>query len=92
MQTTLFIGKDVANFDGQITDKLLLEVGTKETVNSERMQIGIRNENGDIYRAIGVTGLGDFLDCVTKLQQIGLIDELEKESSGRHGYDAIFRK
>ncbi len=91
MQTFLIPGKKVADFDGKITAKLVLEVGTKESVNFERMQVGIRNENGDIYRAIGITGLDLLLDVVSRLVEIGLVDELEKESGSRDGYDAIFR-
>lgn len=91
MKTTVFANKDVAQFDSQITDQLPLISGTEKSVREERMQIGIRNENGDIYRAIGITGMGNFLEAINKLVEIGLIDELQFENGMRQGYDAIFR-
>lgn len=92
MQTAVFVGKQIAEFDSKITDKLMLEVGSEKAVRQEHMQIGIRNEGGDIYRAIGVTGLGEFLDSIGKLVEIGLFDELQHEDGPRNGYDAIFKQ
>lgn len=90
MKTTLFVGKDVARFDGKITEQLTLNAGPEKAVKDERMQIGIRNEDGNIYRAIGVTGMHEFLGAIDKLVDIGLVDELQEEDGPRHGYDAIF--
>lgn len=90
MTTTLFIDKQIAQFDGQITEQLTLSNGTEKEIKIERMQIGIRNDDGDIYRAIGVTDFGDFMNAINKLVDIGLIDELQHENRARHGYDAIF--
>lgn len=90
MISTLIVGKEVAQFDSQITGKLSLDAGTEKAIRMERMQIGVRNEKGDIYRAIGVTGMGDFLDTINHLVDVGLVDELQHVHSARHGYDAIF--
>lgn len=91
MKTALLISDDVPDFDAQILDKLPLKLGTEKGIKAERMQIGIRNQKGDIYRAIGITGLGQFLDAIEELAGIGLVDELEHKSGPSKGYDAIFR-
>lgn len=88
--TTLFVGKDVADFDAAILDGLEPEEGTEKAVKAERMTIAVRNENGDIYRAFGITGLGSFMQIIGKCQSLGLVDELQHQSGTRHGYDAIF--
>jgi hypothetical protein len=92
MKTTLIVGNDVPDFDRQITDQLRLEFDGMKAIKRERMLIGIRNHQGNLYRAIGVTGLDRFLDAVFKLKEIGLIDELEHEDEPREGCDAIFVK
>ncbi|MFZ6639222.1 hypothetical protein ACO0LL_05730 [Undibacterium sp. TC4M20W] len=92
MQTVVFAGHDIPDFDGQITANLVLEVVTEKAVRFERMQIGVRNEHGHIYRAIGVSGLDVFLEVTIELEKIGLTDEIEKYGPSRQGYDAIFKK
>lgn len=54
------------------------------------MRIGIRNDDGAIYRTVTTTGLGDFMGCVGALQALGLTDELADSTSMREGFDAIF--
>lgn len=88
--STLIDGKEVAEFDAEITDKFKMQPGSMKATRDERMQVGVRNSNGDIYRAIGVTGMNEFLGVVEHLVDIGLVDELKDEMSARHGYDAIF--
>ena len=90
MISSLIDGKDIAEFDDEITDKFNLLSGSIKSIRNERMQVAIRNGNGDIYRAIGVTGLDQFLSIIQHLTGIGLVDELKDESVSRHGYDAIF--
>lgn len=88
--STLLAGKEVAEFDNEITSKFDLEEASMNAVRDQRMQVGIRNSNGEIYRAIGVTGLGEFLSVVEYLADIGLVDELKDAAGSRGGYDAIF--
>jgi len=90
--TALLISNDVPDFDTQICEQIEAEQGTEKAIRGERMQIGIRNEHGHIYRAFGVTGLGSFMEIIGKLQRIGLADELQYENGPRHGYDAIFAR
>lgn len=88
--STLIDGKEAAEFDSEITDKFEMQLGSIQATRNERMQVAVRNSNGDIYRAIGVTGMNDFLAIVEHLAEIGLVDELENQNNSRHGYDAIF--
>ena len=88
--THLVEQKEIAEFDSEITSKFDMPVGSLENVRAERMQVGIRNSKGEIYRAIGITGLGEFLSLVQHLAGIGLVDELAAATKARGGYDAIF--
>jgi hypothetical protein len=86
----VFDGKEIAEYDEEITSRFRMRAGSAKAVQSERMQVGLRNSNGHIYRAIGVTGMTAFLEVVQHLADIGLVDELKHESDPRHGFDAIF--
>lgn len=88
--TYLLEGIEVPEFDSEIANKFGMQVGTMKAIRAQRMQVGIRNAKGEIYRAIGVTGLGEFLSIVQHLADIGLVDELKDETGTRNGYDAIF--
>lgn len=90
MVSTVLEGKEIAEYDEEITNKFRMRSGSAKAVQNERMQIALRNSDGEIYRAIGVTGMTAFLEVVHHLGDIGLVDELANESGPRHGYDAIF--
>lgn len=88
--THLVEGKDEAEYDSEITDKFEMQTGSARNVRNARMQVGLRNSKGEIYREVGITGLSEFLSFVQYLQDIGLVDELAAASGPRGGYDAIF--
>ena len=50
MKTTLLEGMTPAKFDKHIIGNLLLNVSTPDDVRQEKLLIGIRNEDGEIYR------------------------------------------
>lgn len=83
-------GTNMAEFDIEITDRFEMKAGCSRDVRNARMQVGLRNSNGEIYRDVGITGLSDFLGFVQHLQDIGLVDELAASSGPRGGYDAVF--
>jgi hypothetical protein len=83
-------GTDVAEYDSEITEKFEMRPGSARDVRNARMQVGLRNSSGVIYRDVGITGLSEFLNLVQHLQDIGLVDELAAASGSRGGYDAIF--
>ncbi len=92
MKTSLLDGMTPAKFDKHIIGNLLLNQATVEEVRQEKMLIGIRNEQGDIYRLIGATKLKSYTNAVEELEDLELVDELQDTEAPQDGYDAIFRQ
>ena len=90
MKTTLLDGKKPAKFDKHIIGNLLLDVATPDEVRQEKMLIGVRNEQGEIYRLIGATKLNSYMNAVEELMELNLADELQDIEEIRDGCDAIF--
>ncbi len=90
LKTTLLDGIKPAKFDKQITGNLLLENTSAELVRKEKLLIGIRNEDGDIYRLIGATKHNSFTNAVEELEDLELVDELGDVEGTVEGCDAIF--
>lgn len=90
LKTTLLEGIAPAKFDKQITANLLLENATLDAVRKEKLLIGIRNEDGDIYRLIGATKHNSFTNAVEELEDLELVDELGDVEGTVEGCDAIF--
>ena len=90
MKTTLLEGKQPAHFDKHIIGNILLDVATEEEVRQHKMLIGVRNEEGDIYRLIGAAKLNNFMNAVEELIDLGLVDELQDTEELKEGCDAIF--
>ena len=90
LKTTLLDGIKPAKFDKQITGKLLLENTSAELVRKEKLLIGIRNEDGEIYRLIGATKHNSFTNAVEELEDLELVDELGDVEGTVEGCDAIF--
>jgi hypothetical protein len=90
LKTTLLDGFTPAKFDKHIIGNLLLDVASVDEVRKEKMLIGVRNEEGDIYRLIGATKVNSFMNAVEELGDLGLVDELQNTEEPKDGYDAIF--
>ncbi|SEO36777.1 hypothetical protein SAMN05428959_10744 [Duganella sp. CF517] len=90
MKTTLLEGKKPAKFDKHIIGNLLLNVDTPDEVRKEKLLIGVRNEDGEIYRLIGATKHNSFMNAVEELFDLGLTDELQDSDDIVDGCDAIF--
>ncbi|SFG40440.1 hypothetical protein SAMN05518865_111243 [Duganella sp. CF458] len=90
LKTTLLDGIKPAKFDKQITGNLLLESTSADLVRKEKLLIGIRNEDGDIYRLIGATKHNSFTNAVEELEDLELVDELGDVEGTVEGCDAIF--
>jgi hypothetical protein len=65
-------------------------VATPDEVRQEKMIIGVRNEDGEIYRLIGATKINSFMNAVEELFDLGLVDELQNTETPQDGCDAIF--
>jgi hypothetical protein len=92
LKTTLIDGVTPAKFDKQITGNLLLETTTSDEVRKEKLLIGVRNEDGEIYRLIGATKHNSFTNAVEELEDLELVDELSEVEGTQEGCDAIFRQ
>jgi hypothetical protein len=92
LKTTLLDGMMPAKFDKHIIGNLLLTVATPDEVRKEKMLIGVRNEEGDIYRLIGATKVNSFNNASEELEDLGLVDELQHAEEPQDGFDAIFRE
>ena len=90
MKTTLLEGKKPAKFDKHIIGNLLLDVATPDEVRQEKLLVGVRNEDGEIYRLIGATKHNSFMNAIEELFDLGLTDELQDSDEIREGCDAIF--
>ncbi|MET0267456.1 MAG: hypothetical protein ABW202_17805 [Duganella sp.] len=91
MKTALLDGVTPPKFDKQIIGNLLLNVATPDEVRQEKLLIGIRNDDGDVYRLIGATKPNSYMNAVEELEDLGLVDEL-KGKEPIDGCDAIFRE
>jgi hypothetical protein len=90
LKTTLLEGKKPAHFDKHIIGNLLLDVDTPDEVRKEKLIVGVRNEDGEIYRLIGATKHNSFMNAVEELFDLGLTDELQDSDDIIEGCDAIF--
>jgi hypothetical protein len=90
LKTVLLQGRPPAKFDKQITANLLLESASEDEVRKQKMVIGLRNEEGQLYRLIGATKANSFMNAVEELEDLELIDELKNKDGGSEGCDAIF--
>lgn len=90
MKTSLLEGKKPAKFDKHIIGNLLLNVDTPDEVRKEKLLIGVRNEDGEIYRLIGATKHNSFTNAVEELEDLELVDELGDVEGTVEGCDAIF--
>ncbi len=87
METKLIDGKNVRANDEKILASLKKNA---RDGGGNTMSIGIRNESGQIYRAVQTVGMGEFMAVIDGLFTIGLTDELANVSEMREGCDAIF--
>jgi hypothetical protein len=90
LKTTLLEGKKPAHFDKHIIGNLLLDVATPDEVRQEKLLVGVRNEDGEIYRLIGATKHNSFMNAIEELFDLGLTDELQDSDDIVEGCDAIF--
>lgn len=88
MKTKLFEGKVPHPNDAAIL--AALERSARDG-GGNTMIIGIRNEDGDIYRGVKTVGMGEFMAAISALVDLGMKDELANAFEMKEGCDAIFR-
>jgi hypothetical protein len=90
LKTTLIAGVKPPEFDKQIVTNLLLDHVTEDEVRQQKLLIGIRNDDGAIYRLIGATRHNSFTNAIEELFDLELVDELQDTDGTCEGCDAIF--
>lgn len=88
MRTKLMQGTAPRANDQQVTALMDAEANAHD--GGQAMVVGVRNEAGQLYRAIEATGMGQFIGMTSGLQALGLRDELQHTMGMREGCDAIF--
>ena len=89
LRNTYIRGTSLRLDDEQITDKLEKR---DISLGGKTMRIGIRNEEGVIYRSIEAVGPGQIIDAIQALHDLNFKDELEHATTTINGFDAIFSK
>lgn len=89
MKTTLIEGMHRAGRDRFLLNTVELVDDSSETVWKEGKLIGLRNEDGEIYRAIGIAGTTRFIYVLRKLRKLGCIRELADSDETSQGFHAI---
>ena len=84
-------GVRIAAFDNDIVSGLKTNTVDRWS-RYPRMQIGIRNEDGDAYRCIGVDGMGDWISKLQWFLDRGFTDELGPGGGTWKGCNAVFSK
>ncbi|KUY73366.1 hypothetical protein WI25_11380 [Burkholderia cepacia] len=91
MESRLVANVELASFDSEIVDGLNLKTVAKFT-RDYRMQIGIRNDAGDLYRGIRLEGMNLWLDTLQWFFDHGFADEIGPDGGTVRGCDAIFSR
>jgi hypothetical protein len=89
VKTALVDGTEPATFDTTLFLAMDLVPTRREAVWMESILIGIRNEYGEVYRVIGITGMSRFIDATAKLRELGYRDEALGAQESDQGFDAI---
>ena len=89
MNTTLIEEKTLADYDAIVLNAMNLIPSTPAPVSAERLLVGVKNEHGDVYRVIKISGLANFLAFIGKLRDLGFTDELAEAYGDKEGFDAV---
>jgi hypothetical protein len=87
VKTVLIKGIKPSKFDELLLTALELRQSDRTAVWNERIRIGIRNERGEIYRAIGLTGVIMLSDAISQLRGLGYLDAVAIGDEAEQGFD-----
>lgn len=92
VKTALIDGKPRGAFDASLFFAIddLIPSPTR-TVWSESLLVGVQNERGELYRAIGVTGLSNFIHLIRTLHALGYTNEDVADEYAEIGFDVMVR-
>ena len=90
MRTKLIDGASPRANDQQVVAAVKAEADRQFGGGSMEFIIGVRNASGQLYRAFGAQGMGEFVRACEALKALGFTDELDGEEGMRDGCDSIF--
>ena len=89
MNTKLIEGKSPSQYDATVLNTISLIPNAPHHEAARRLLIGVRNERGDVYRAIKVFGMKKFSDLIENFRKLGFDDEFAETYGDKEGYDAV---
>lgn len=90
LTTALVDNTDIAPYNDQLMTNLLVKTKDITAVKKEKLLIGLRNSQGDIYRIIGASGQQSFNNAIEELVDMEMTNELEDADTPQDGFMAIF--
>ncbi|MEN3367364.1 MAG: hypothetical protein V7606_4638 [Burkholderiales bacterium] len=89
MKTSLIQGTQAATLDAVLFSTVDIAHHTLATVWNEKKLIGLRNEDGEVYRAIGTAGITKFIYVIRQLRKLGFTREIADVDETQQGFHAI---
>jgi len=91
IKTCLLDTSSIAQFDDELMRIIECEEASAQEVEEQHMHIGVRNEQGRVYRLIGVSGMGLYGKLLIEIQYFGFKNE-SQDKIPRERYDDILMK
>jgi hypothetical protein len=89
MKTAVIEGAAPSGCDSRLLNSMCLSQAEPHAVWRETILLGIRNEYGEIYRAVGISGRDGFLEVMSQLRSLGFQYEVTNSKEAQQRYDAI---
>jgi hypothetical protein len=89
MRTALIEGMQPSRFDKNLLQDIEFIQLPPETNANEAYLIGVRDEHGDVYRVIDMTGGSPATSLLEKLRELGYWDQAPNSYEAELGYDRI---
>jgi hypothetical protein len=89
MRTALIEGMQPSRFDKNLLQDIEFIQLPPETNSNEAYLIGVRDEHGDVYRVIDMTGRSPATSLLEKLRELGYWDQAPNSYEAELGYDRI---
>jgi hypothetical protein len=89
MKTAVIEGTAPSGCDPRLLSSMPLSQSAPHAVWRETILLGIRNEYGEVYRAIGISGRAAFLEAMSQLRALGFTYEVTNPKEAQQRFDAI---
>jgi hypothetical protein len=89
MKTAVIEGTAPSGCDVRLLNSMGLRQAEAHAVWRETILLGIRNEYGEVYRAIGISERAVFLEAMSQLRSLGFTYEVTNPKEAQQRFDAI---